>query len=53
MDEVFLPVYRRKWKESTRMSSESAIQTHLFPACPAIIRTDSCSTTGIASFPRS
>jgi integrase len=31
MDEVFLPVYRRKWKESTRMSSESAIQTHLTP----------------------
>lgn len=31
MDEVFLPVHRRKWKESTRMSSESAIQTHLMP----------------------
>ena len=31
MNEVFLPVYRRKWKESTRMSSESAIQTHLIP----------------------
>lgn len=32
LDEVFLPVCHRKWKESTRMTSEPTIQRHLVPA---------------------
>src|SRR5207249_6313258 len=32
LDEVFLPTCRRKWKESTRMTSEQIILTHLKPA---------------------
>jgi integrase len=32
VEDVFLPVCRRKWKESTRMTSEPTIQTHLTPA---------------------
>lgn len=30
--DVFLPVYRKKWKESTRMTSESDIERYLVPA---------------------
>ena len=32
IDDVFLPVYRRKWKESTRTTSEHTIGRHLLPA---------------------
>jgi integrase len=32
VEDVFLPVCRRKWKESTRMTSEPTIQLYLLPA---------------------
>lgn len=32
VEDVFLPVCRRKWKESTRMPSEPTIQLYLLPA---------------------
>ncbi len=32
LEEVFLPICRRKWKESTRMTSEPLITYHLLPA---------------------
>jgi integrase len=32
LEDVFLPTCRRKWKESTRMTSEQIILTHLNPA---------------------
>jgi integrase len=31
IEEVFLPVYRRKWKESTRMTTEQRVRQHLVP----------------------
>ena len=31
VDDVFLPVHRRKWKESTRTTSEHSIRRHLLP----------------------
>ena len=32
VEDVFLPVCRRKWKESTRMTSEPTIELYLLPA---------------------
>jgi integrase len=32
VEDVYLPVCRRKWKESTRMTSEPTIKGHLVPA---------------------
>ena len=32
VEDVYLPVCRRKWKESTRMTSEPTIRGHLVPA---------------------
>jgi len=32
LEEVFLPVVRRKWKESTRMTTEPRMTYHLLPA---------------------
>ena len=32
VEEVFLPVVRRKWKESTRVTTEPRIRGHLLPA---------------------
>jgi len=31
VEDVFLPVHRRKWKESTRTTSEHSIRRHLIP----------------------
>ena len=31
VEDIFLPVYRRKWKESTRATSEHSIRRHLLP----------------------
>jgi integrase-like protein len=32
LEEIFLPVIRRKWKESTRVTTESRMTYHLLPA---------------------
>jgi hypothetical protein len=32
LEEVFFPLCRRKWKESTRMTTEGRIRHHLLPA---------------------
>jgi integrase len=32
VEEIFLPVVRRKWKESTRLTTEPRIRFHLLPA---------------------
>ena len=32
VEDVFLPVHRRKWKESTRTTSEHTIRRHLLPS---------------------
>jgi integrase len=39
LDQSYLPVCRRKWKESTRMTTESTINFHLRPALgPLVMR---------------
>ncbi len=37
LDKAYLPSYRRKWKESTRMTTEATINTHLRPAFGSLL----------------